>query len=407
MTGTDRPAVGTRLFYLDGEGVLFSEPAQELHLLNPAATMIWSLLEEGHDAASASAALREITDLDPGRSAEFVALALGEWRKRGWLEGSSPVVPQEVPAPAPAASAAHNLPPLPRYAPVGEQHYRILDTTFSLRFSGLAQADMVRPTVEHLEVRQPAATGIAFDIVEMAGRQIVFRDGEGVADCTLSGLAPVVKSLVWTTAVNGHRYFLDIHAGVVGDDARCVLLPAPPGSGKSTLAAALVHAGFQFFSDEVALLEEGSLAVRPVPLALCIKQPGIAALADRFPLLRELRVHDRGDGKKVAYMPPPAGSLPAGDHARPVAALVFPRYERDADTVLLSLPKGEALKRLLDQCLVVPTRLDAGKVGALVEWITRVACFSLTYGSTEGSIAAIKSVFAAATERALAAPDRG
>jgi hypothetical protein len=393
MSPADRPAADMRLFYLEGEGVLFAEPTQELHLLNPAATIIWSLLEEGHDADSAGAALREITGIDPAQSAQFVAIALGEWRNRGWLAGSAPPAPQAAPAAA-AANPADDLPPMPRGAPAEEQHYRILGSAFRLRFSGKAQAELIRPIVEHLESPPSPEPGAAFDIVEVEGRQVVYRDGVGVAGCAaLSELAPVVKSLVWAMAVNGHRYFLDIHAGVIGDGSRCILLPAAAGSGKSTLTAALVHAGYQFFSDEVALLEEGTLDVFPMPLAMCVKQPGIAALADRFPQLRACRVHDRIDGKKVAYMPPPAASLPDGNHARPVAALVFPRYQRDAATALLALPNGEALKRLLDECLVVPMGLDAKKVAALVEWIARIPCYSLSYGSTEGSLAAIKSVF--------------
>ena len=36
------PATGTRLYYLDDAGVLFSEATQELHLLNASATAIWS-----------------------------------------------------------------------------------------------------------------------------------------------------------------------------------------------------------------------------------------------------------------------------------------------------------------------------------------------------------------------------
>ena len=68
------------------------------------------------------------------------------------------------------------------------------------------------------------------------------------AECSgITELAPVVKSLIWVTAVNQHEFFLDIHAGVIGDGEKCIVLPGPPGSGKSTLTAALVHAGYQFY----------------------------------------------------------------------------------------------------------------------------------------------------------------
>jgi hypothetical protein len=157
-----------------------------------------------------------------------------------------------------------------------------------------------------------------------------------------------------------------------------------------------VHAGFEFFSDEVALLEEGSFNVFPVPLAICVKDTGIDALAGRFPILRELPLHQRGDGKRVAYMPPPAGSRPASDAAQPVAALVFPRFTQGAPAALVALPKYDALKRLLDECIVVSEGLDFARVRALVEWVSRTPCHALSYGSTEEAVAAVDSVFAAA-----------
>ena len=47
-----KPASDVSLFYIDDVGVLFSETRQELHLLNPMATLIWSLFEEDHDEAA-------------------------------------------------------------------------------------------------------------------------------------------------------------------------------------------------------------------------------------------------------------------------------------------------------------------------------------------------------------------
>ena len=90
MTPTAKPAAGMHLFYLDGAGVLFSEATQELHLLNPTATVIWSLLEEGHDADSASAALHEMSGLDRESSSQFVDAALAEWHDKRFLQGSLP-----------------------------------------------------------------------------------------------------------------------------------------------------------------------------------------------------------------------------------------------------------------------------------------------------------------------------
>ena len=404
MNSIDKPAAGMHLFYLDGAGVLFAEATQELHLLNTTATLIWSLLEEGHDADSASVALQQIYGLDAEQAKELVDAALAEWRANHFLNAG-------LPSPAGLQSAVASVPAkdhLPTWREFGvseERHYRILGSNFHMRFSSVAQAQKVHPILEHLEVPNGSANETTVDVIEVSNRVVVYRDRDGFADCAnVTELAPIVKSVVWVTTVDNHDYFLDIHAGVIGDGSSCILLPAAPGSGKSTLTASLVHAGFQYFSDEVALLEEGSFNVFPVPLAICVKSTGIDALAEKFPILRTLEVHQRGDGKQVTYMPPSAGWLPTNNNALPVAALVFPRYSPGASTSFVPLSKCDALKRLLGECKVVSTPLDVAKVGALVEWISRTPCHSLGYGSTDDAISAVRSLFNSDAEAAKAQP---
>jgi Coenzyme PQQ synthesis protein D (PqqD) len=401
MNSVDKPAAGIHLFYVDGAGVLFAGATQELHLLNSTATLIWSLLEEGHDARSAAAALQTIYGLDAEQSTEFVTAALAEWRDKHFLEGAS-LDPSDLRPAVDAIQSKENLPPWDEFSVNEERHYRILGSGFRLRFSSIAQARKVHPILEHLEVREGSSNETAVDIIEVSNRIVVYRDREGFADCAnITELAPIVKAVVWVTTVNNHEYFLDIHAGVISDGSTCILLPAAPGSGKSTLTASLVHAGFQYFSDEVALLEEGTFNVFPVPLAICIKSTGMDVLAETFPILRTLEVHLRGDGKQVTYMPPSAGWLPASNDSRPVAALVFPRYTPGASTSFVPLSKGDALKRLLVECKVVSTPLDIAKVRALIEWISRTPCHSLSYGSTDGAISAVRSLFTSSAAAAL------
>jgi hypothetical protein len=60
-----------------------------------------------------------------------------------------------------------------------------------------------------------------------------------------------------------------VHAAVVADGARAVLLPGRSFSGKSMLAAALVRAGATYYSDEFAVLDRrGYVHPYPRPIAL-------------------------------------------------------------------------------------------------------------------------------------------
>jgi hypothetical protein len=190
-------------------------------------------------------------------------------------------------------------------------------------------------------------------------------------------------------ALRRHKYFLNIHAGVVRGPAGCIMLPAPPGSGKSTLTAALVRAGLDYFSDEVALLDEAELQVTPFPQALCVKQSGIPAIAPLFPEITGLALHARADGKHVAYLPPPRARMPNPETRGQVRGLVFPRYQAGAPVTSTPLPKAAALGRLLDQCTVIDRRLGHADVQRLVTWIDGIASREITYGRTEDGVAAV------------------
>src|SRR5829696_6969739 len=109
MNSTAKPAAGMHLFYLDDAGVLFSEAMQELHLLNPTAALIWSLLEEGQDAHAISACLQRMYGLDQERSEQFVAAALVEWRQKKFLADALPT--HDVAANAPAVTPQRPQPP--------------------------------------------------------------------------------------------------------------------------------------------------------------------------------------------------------------------------------------------------------------------------------------------------------
>lgn len=394
MNRAVKPAAGMRLYYLDGAGVLFSQSLQELHLLNPTATLIWSLLEECNHEPGIVAALHQTYGLDREGSRRFAAQALAEWRVKGFLAESDGVAHD---APAPQPHQAPTGPAWPGPARHEERRYWILNSDVTVRYSSAAQTEVVHPALEHLTANRdvrPGSVRTIVDVIDASNRLLVYRDRELFATCLgTEALAPVVKSLVWMTALRDQRYFLNVHAGVVSDGASCILLPAAPGSGKSTLTAALIHTGYEYFSDEVALLEDVTLNVFPVPLAICVKESGIDALADRFPQLRSIAIHDRADGKRVAYVPPPADRLPAMGDARPVTGLIFPRFTQAEKPAFVPLPRAEALQRLLGECLGVSEALDMYRVDALVQWISRISCHALTYGCTDEAVAEVASVF--------------
>jgi hypothetical protein len=218
-------------------------------------------------------------------------------------------------------------------------------------------------------------------------RSDVYRNREPVAYASrLSMIGPVIKGLLWQTAVNAHDFLFYIHAGVVGTNSGCILLPARAGSGKSSLTAALVRRGFRYFSDEVALIQQTDFRVPPMPLAICVKSTGWDVMTNYYSNIPELPMHWRDDGKMVRYIPPPDLGVWA---PAPVSHIVFPSYDEQARTALHPISQSAALGRLMDECLALRQRLDRGTVEELVNWIAGIPCYTLTFSSLDSAIEAI------------------
>jgi hypothetical protein len=386
-----RPAEGTKLFILDDESVLYSHRHQELYSFNTAATLIWCCLELGKTRAETVPVLAEALRCAPDAANTHLEACLAQWSASGILAGSDRAEPARRISEMAAFGPRPELPPL-RAAPDGiERRYRFLATAVRVLLPSAAEDAWVHPVIAHLEApAADCATTIA--VASLEDGLGVYVDGLPYGKCSgVNRLAPYVKAALWQAAIGGHRYFLHLHAGVVSDGESLILLPAPSGRGKSTLTAGLLNAGFQYFSDEVALLEEGSFSTIPVPTSLCVKSAAWTLLTPLYPELAGLAAHERPDGKVVRYMPPPPRSLPHDlGRSLPVRRIIFPCHEAGAATALRSLSKAEALSRLLSQCLAVPLDLDAERVAGLVGWISGVEAHELIMSSLDQAVALVR-----------------
>ena len=388
----DKHTDGMHLFLMDDTGILFSEACQEIHILNTTATVIWCHLEDEKSADEIASTLVETFGLSLTDAEHYVTTALVEWRRQGFLAGDNANRPV-----AAASGEPPTKPELPEWTDshfVAERSYRLLSSHLRLRFTRPEHEAIVHPIFAHLEQQEDGSVPeTLIDIIATPQGIVLYRDKEAKHGFyKIDALVPIAKSTAWFAAILGQNFFLDIHAGVVRDKGGCILLCAPAGSGKSTMTAALVSAGFQYFSDELAMLEEETFNVFPAPLALCFKDTGFDAIERYFPQVRTLPVHIRGDGKRVCYMPPPADAMPTVTTAQPIKAVVFPSYQSDALTTLDRLEPLDALKLLMDQCLVINKRLDKEKVAGMIDWITRMNSYRLVYSNTEEAVARIKAL---------------
>jgi hypothetical protein len=378
------------LLPLDDDVVVFSEEAQHLLSLNPPAALLFRELQRGTPTSELAHVVTTEGLVTAEDAEQWVTVTLDAFRSCGMLE-DGPTAPAAL-TPSPdederAARQAAVCAPHAAFEPVAERRYRLLETCALIRFGHLAQVRLVNSVIGHLATDDHVAPTIVIEInAKMRSnghlRSDVYRDGIPVGCAPrLSWVAPIVKAALWQSAINAYDFLFYIHAGVVGAGASCVLLPAAPGSGKSSLTAALVHRGFRYFSDEVALIESTTFHVSPMPLAMCIKSTGWDLMARYYPEILSLPVHVRTDEKVLRYIPPPADSLEQSP--MPVGHIIFPRYDQAAPTQLERVTRSEALGRLMGECMALRQRLDHKNVRRLVGWIAGIECYELTFSSLE------------------------
>ncbi len=267
-----------------------------------------------------------------------------------------------------------------------------MTTTFSIRVDSDVLQARVHEALVHLESPEHAPD-IELEVRRGASGGWILLDGSGLpVYCRSEGIVPAVKQLLRETAVNRHDFLVSVHGAVVSFGEGCVLLPASAGSGKTTLTAGLIHSGATYFSDELALLEVGTLAVRPVPLALTIKDGSLEALRRLYPEIDALTPHLREDYVRVRYLPPPAAALPSDHRAHPVRWIVFPRYDPAAETILRPMERPAGLRRLLAESVFPPERLDRRGAESLVQWMRTVECYELPMSSLDEAVGLVATL---------------
>jgi len=243
------------------------------------------------------------------------------------------------------------------------------------------------------------ATAVDFDVAVRPSRGLrgywrpqarFFSDGqEPFHPLPLDQAAPFLEwGLNWCIAAHAHD-LLVLHAAVLARGGRALLMPAPSGSGKSTLAAALAHAGWRLYSDELALIDPSSGRVFALDRAANLKNAAIDLVRRRFPKT-PLRGIARNTSKgTVALMCPPLEPGAVADASEAVPAwVILPRWIEGAATDLLPIGRAQAFLQLADNAMNYSIHGRRG-FEALCRTVADAACFTLIYGDIDEAMAAI------------------
>ena len=170
-----------------------------------------------------------------------------------------------------------------------------------------------------------------------------------------------------------------IHAGAVALKGRGVLLPASSGSGKSTLVAALALCGFDYYSDEVAVITaQGRLL--PFSKAISLKPGGWQTISSSFPYDALEAASLPPYVVEVHHLKPPRlPSFSPEDGGCDVELVVLPSYVPGADPSIQPIPKSRALDRLVRESLNL-SLLGRDGFDILFNLVQHARCYSLVTG---------------------------
>ena len=201
--------------------------------------------------------------------------------------------------------------------------------------------------------------------------------------------------LNWAIAHRFNRHLL-LHAGVVERNGLAVLLPALPGSGKSTLTAALANRGFRLLSDEFGVVRLSDAALLPLLRPTALKNESIAVmrrfapdavLGPSFPKTRK---------GTVAHLAPGAESVARRNIPARATLILFPNFEREADTELEPIPKSRAFLKLSTNSFNYEF-LGSEAFDAVTKLVSQCECYRLRFSNLEQAVAKIAALVDATT----------
>jgi HprK-related kinase A len=176
--------------------------------------------------------------------------------------------------------------------------------------------------------------------------------------------------------------YLVMHAAVLAQGDRAVMLPGFPGAGKSTLCAALaLHAGWRVLSDELALLDPADGCLLPHPRPISVKNASIDIVSN-FPGARLGPVYRDTRKGDVSHLACPEASLAEAARRARVAWVVFPRFDAQAAPLCEEVSRVEAFALISEQSFNNERMGQTGFV-ALCALLDGARCCEIRYRSTE------------------------
>lgn len=179
-----------------------------------------------------------------------------------------------------------------------------------------------------------------------------------------------------------------IHAGAVAWQGKGVLLPAKMESGKTTLVAGLIQAGFDYLTDEAAVLDPKTGRLHPYPKPLSVEHASVELL----PGLRQKLLPEFAWPNYIQYQVPPIDLRPGSvGRTCSITHVVLPQYRPGAPTILSSISRAAALFGLAENTFNLQ-RFGARGLQVLADLLRNAECYRLSMNDLPSSVGTLKEL---------------
>jgi hypothetical protein len=359
------------LTFDSGIVILDSERNQILAYIESAA-IVWRALKGGAQASAAAEALSQTYGISPAQGLADAAAIIDHWTRVGLLDGSPSALP-------PAEKIIP--PPAPETGPEQIVTFSIRGNYFRTTIAEMSVAKHLKSLLASFIVDSPPAKcdGAVFNFTVSIKQNVMQFCVDGV-ECACCGspaemIAAVLHAMM--ERVYGHPSWLAIlHSAAIIRDNKSLLLAGVSGSGKSTLSAYLCANGYSYASDDLAALIAPVGLVAPWPVPRSLKQGSWQVLSAVIPELENIASKTTAKGE-IKYLPAPSEAW--HQEPCPVAALLFPTYDRNAPSEFVRLRPLEALQRLLEDNVWLGFSLERGRVENFLSWLECTPAYAIRY----------------------------
>ncbi|MCH8745771.1 MAG: hypothetical protein IIB31_09005 [Chloroflexi bacterium] len=276
------------------------------------------------------------------------------------------ILGQQVDVRTTCSQFAGRLAGLLRSFPVCEDNGRLPDVTLSLVVAPPAKTSTMRP----------------FHFLYMDGYQV----GRTHHEWQLFRFLECELDHMLADHVTSH---LLLHSGSVAKDGAGIVIPGESGSGKSSLTLALLESGYEYFSDEIAVVDSQSGELRSFPKPVSIKN------RSNFPNLfgpENLWFGPESDVQdSVWYVHPEDLGAVVADKPVPIRYIIFPTRCAPSDAALRPLTAGQALTQLVANSINLPN-LGSKGFHLIAELVNQAQSFSLKSADLAASVSLVNGL---------------